>query len=169
MPLSRRRTATGAPPTPQAHPFPLPQQEPPAGGQLAGASAAMPISFGVSKGGVGKAGRGRGRGVAASFVQASAEADAAEAEERSAGVAAAAQLQAEGEAAAEAGDFATALGKWNAAVALHPEHPELHELRAQGYLATESWWEAVQAAERAVSLRPGFWAAWITLGRAQLK
>ena len=45
----------------------------------------MPISFGVSKGGVSKSGggaaRGRGRGVAASFAQSAKELDASEEEE----------------------------------------------------------------------------------------
>ena len=132
----------------------------------------MPISFGVSKGGVSKSGggaaRGRGRGVAASFAQSAKELDASEEEERAVNVAAAARLQEEGVTAAESGDFAQALRKWDGAAALHPDNAALHELRSQGYLATESFWEAIQAAERAVAIDPSFAGALITLGRAQL-
>lgn len=135
----------------------------------------MPVSFGVSRGGVSKGaagGRGRGRtgargrGVAASFVQAASELD--EGEERAANTVAASRLRDEGVAAAEAGDFVLALRKWDGAVALKPDDPSLHELRSQCYLASDSFWEAIQAAERAIALDPGCSAAFLTLGRAQL-
>ena len=107
----------------------------------------MPISLGVSKGGVSKGsarGRGTGRGVAASFAQAASEVDDDE-EARTVSVAAAARLREEGVSAAEVGNFALALRKWDGAVALKPDDASLHELRAQGYLATEQFWEAIQA------------------------
>jgi tetratricopeptide (TPR) repeat protein len=128
----------------------------------------MPISFGVSKGGVSKSkGSARGsRGVAASFVAAASEVE--EEDERTVNVAAATRLREEGVTAAEAGNFALALQKWDGAVALKPDDASLHELRSQGYLATDSFWEAIRAAERAVALDPGFSAALLTLGRAQL-
>ena len=133
----------------------------------------MPISFGVAKGGVGKAGggasrAGRGRGVAASFVAATKELDTADEEERTVNSAAAARLREEGVGAAEAGDFAQALSKWDSAAALDPTNATTHELRGQAYLATESWWDAIQAAERAVSLDESLFGGWLTLGRAQL-
>lgn len=133
----------------------------------------MPISFGVAKAGVGKAGGGasrgaRGRGRAASFVQATMELDTADAEERTVNSAAAARLCEEGVAAAEVGNFALALSKWDGAVALDPTSATTHELRGQAHLATESWWDAIQAAERAVAIDAGLFGGWLTLGRAQL-
>lgn len=77
-------------------------------------------------------------------------------------------MREEGVAAAEVGNFALALSKWDGAVALNPDDASLHELRSQGYLATENFWEAIQAAERAIVLDPSFSAALLTLGRAQL-
>eukprot|EP01043_Picozoa_sp_COSAG02_P002153 COSAG02_NODE_49_length_45106_cov_298.436177_10_plen_190_part_00 len=127
----------------------------------------MPISFGVNKGGVSKSKGARGgRGVAASFVAAASEVE--EEDERTVNVAAATRLREEGVAAAEVGNFALALQKWDGAVALQPDDASLHELRSQAYLATDSYWEAIQAAERAVALDPDFSAAVLTLGRAQL-
>eukprot|EP00419_Tripos_fusus_P023092 CAMPEP_0172728442 /NCGR_PEP_ID=MMETSP1074-20121228/92243_1 /TAXON_ID=2916 /ORGANISM="Ceratium fusus, Strain PA161109" /LENGTH=216 /DNA_ID=CAMNT_0013555691 /DNA_START=1 /DNA_END=648 /DNA_ORIENTATION=+ len=74
--------------------------------------------------------------------------------------------QAEGKLLAEAGRFGAALACWDAALELQPSG-ELHEMRAQAFLAMGRYFEAVQAAEAAVCVRPDWWPAHLTLGRAR--
>ncbi|TKY56087.1 Tetratricopeptide repeat protein 33 [Spatholobus suberectus] len=64
--------------------------------------------------------------------------------------------------------YREALGKWEAALALAPDVPVLHEQKAQVLLEIGDAWNALKAATRATELEPSWAEAWVTLGRAQL-
>ncbi|KAI4872421.1 hypothetical protein NFI96_017753, partial [Prochilodus magdalenae] len=61
-----------------------------------------------------------------------------------------------------------AVKKWDEAIQLTPEEAPLYEMKAQVLTVIQEAFPAVQAAEMAVKLRPVWWEAWQTLGRAQL-
>ncbi|RDX79169.1 Tetratricopeptide repeat protein 33 [Mucuna pruriens] len=78
------------------------------------------------------------------------------------------EFQAQGDKLAMDGKYREALGKWEAALALTPDVPVLHEQKAQILLEIGDAWNALKAATRATELEPSWAEAWITLGRAQL-
>ncbi|KAL9331018.1 hypothetical protein ACSQ67_000628 [Phaseolus vulgaris] len=89
------------------------------------------------------------------------------------------EFQAQGDKLAMDGKYQEALSKWEAALALAPDVPILHEQKAQILLEIGDTWNALKAATRATELDPswaevGFCAmsmldlAWVTLGRTQL-
>ncbi|KAL2317852.1 hypothetical protein Fmac_031728 [Flemingia macrophylla] len=78
------------------------------------------------------------------------------------------EFQALGDKLAMDGKYREALGKWEAALALTPDVPVLHEQKAQVLLEIGDAWNAVKAATRATELKPSWAEAWVTLGRAQL-
>ncbi|XP_033844943.1 tetratricopeptide repeat protein 33 [Periophthalmus magnuspinnatus] len=61
-----------------------------------------------------------------------------------------------------------AIKKWDEAIQLTPENPSLYEMKSQVLTILHEVFPAVKAAEMAVKLRPLWWEAWQTLGRAQL-
>ncbi len=73
---------------------------------------------------------------------------------------------------AEAGDMKGAIGHWRAALALQPKdakaEAKLHEQSSQVLLEMGRTFEAISAAERAVSCAPEWLPARLSLGRAQL-
>ncbi|XP_020236135.1 tetratricopeptide repeat protein 33 [Cajanus cajan] len=78
------------------------------------------------------------------------------------------EFRAQGDKLAMDGKYREALGKWEAALALTPDVPVLHEQKAQVLLEIGDAWNAVKAATRATELEPSWAEAWVTLGRAQL-
>ncbi|XP_027333012.1 tetratricopeptide repeat protein 33 [Abrus precatorius] len=78
------------------------------------------------------------------------------------------EFQAQGDKLAMDGKYREALGKWEAALALAPDVPVLHEQKAQVLLEIGDAWNALKAATRATELQPSWAEAWVTLGRAQL-
>ncbi|KAG4958460.1 hypothetical protein JHK87_035093 [Glycine soja] len=101
------------------------------------------------------------------------------------------EFQAQGDKLAMDGKYREALGKWEAALALAPDVPVVHEQKAQVLLETGDAWNALKAATRAsmrfillnhclkfdngalyitgaTELDPSWAEAWVTLGRAQL-
>ncbi|KAL2099797.1 hypothetical protein ACEWY4_004191 [Coilia grayii] len=61
-----------------------------------------------------------------------------------------------------------AIKRWDEAIQLTPEEASLYEMKAQVLTTLQEVFPAVQAAEMAAKLRPHWWEAWQTLGRAQL-
>lgn len=82
--------------------------------------------------------------------------------------AAAAKWVDQGSTFAEQGDTAAALRCWDQALLIHPGDGRTHEMRAQVLNAEGRSFEAVQAAQQAVSLCPDWPEAHITLARVQL-
>ncbi|XP_037073740.1 tetratricopeptide repeat protein 33-like, partial [Pollicipes pollicipes] len=80
----------------------------------------------------------------------------------------AAALREQGVALAELDRFWEALRLWDEALALAPADAELHEMRAQALLRQHELQPALEAAACAVRLRPRWWPAQQTLGRALL-
>ncbi|XP_068190247.1 tetratricopeptide repeat protein 33 [Antennarius striatus] len=78
------------------------------------------------------------------------------------------RLKAEGEQLAEQGRHWEAIKKWDEAVQLTPDNPDLYEMKSQVFTILQEVFPAVKAAETAVKLRPLWWVGWQTLGRAQL-
>ncbi|XP_074545781.1 tetratricopeptide repeat protein 33 [Halichoeres trimaculatus] len=78
------------------------------------------------------------------------------------------RLKEEGSVLAEQGRHWEALKKWDDAIQLTPENPELYEMKSQVLTILQEVFPAVKAAETAVKLRPLWWEGWQTLGRAQL-
>ncbi|CAN4121135.1 unnamed protein product [Withania somnifera] len=77
-------------------------------------------------------------------------------------------FQEQGNKLAEEGKYREALGKWESALLLMPDHATLHEQKAQILLELGETWKALKAATRATELEPSWDEAWVTLGRAQL-
>ncbi|CAL1567771.1 unnamed protein product [Knipowitschia caucasica] len=77
-------------------------------------------------------------------------------------------LQEEGALLAEQGRHWEAIKKWDEAIQLTPENPSLYDMKSQVLTILHEVFPAVKAAEMAVKLRPLWWEAWQTLGRAQL-
>ncbi|KAL6463526.1 hypothetical protein MHYP_G00279170 [Metynnis hypsauchen] len=78
------------------------------------------------------------------------------------------RLKDEGAQLAEQGRHWEAVKKWDEAIQLSPEEAQLYEMKSQVLTILQEVFPAVQAAEMAVKLRPSWWEAWQTLGRAQL-
>ncbi|KAJ8400013.1 hypothetical protein AAFF_G00400520 [Aldrovandia affinis] len=78
------------------------------------------------------------------------------------------RLKDEGSLLAEEGRHWEAIKKWDEAVQLTPEDADLYEMKSQVLTTLQEVFPAVQAAEMAAKLRPLWWEAWQTLGRAQL-
>ncbi|KAG5834322.1 hypothetical protein ANANG_G00260310 [Anguilla anguilla] len=78
------------------------------------------------------------------------------------------RLKDEGALLAEQGRQWEAIKRWDEAIQLTPEDAGLYEMKAQVLTSLQEVFQAVQAAEMAVKLRPLWWEAWQTLGRAQL-
>jgi tetratricopeptide (TPR) repeat protein len=79
------------------------------------------------------------------------------------------RLVAEGACLAEQGRYWAALRRWEeAAQGTVVEDARLWEMRAQALAAVHEWPEAVEAAGRASTLEPTWWAAHQTRGRALL-
>ncbi|KAE8701792.1 hypothetical protein F3Y22_tig00110505pilonHSYRG00174 [Hibiscus syriacus] len=66
------------------------------------------------------------------------------------------------------GKYREALGKWEVALNLIPEHAVLFEQKAQVLVELGDAWSALKAATRAPELEPSWAEALVTLGRAQL-
>ncbi|KAM7368773.1 hypothetical protein PAMP_013080 [Pampus punctatissimus] len=78
------------------------------------------------------------------------------------------RLKDEGALMAEEGRRWEAIKKWDEAIQLSPDDPLLYEMKSQVLTILQEVFPAVKAAEMAVKLRPLWWEAWQTLGRAQL-
>ncbi|KAM7392594.1 hypothetical protein PAMA_007621 [Pampus argenteus] len=78
------------------------------------------------------------------------------------------RLKDEGALMAEEGRHWEAIKKWDEAIQLSPDDPLLYEMKSQVLTILQEVFPAVKAAEMAVKLRPLWWEAWRTLGRAQL-
>ncbi|KAJ0057204.1 hypothetical protein NL108_002141 [Boleophthalmus pectinirostris] len=78
------------------------------------------------------------------------------------------RLKDEGALLAEQGRHWDAIKKWDEAIQLTPENPSLYEMKSQVLTILHEVFPAVKAAEMAMKLRPLWWEAWQTLGRAQL-
>lgn len=78
------------------------------------------------------------------------------------------RLKDEGALLAEQGRHWEAIKKWDDAIQLTPENASLYEMKSQVLSILHEVFPAVTAAEMAVKLRPVWWEAWQTLGRAQL-
>ncbi|XP_078287227.1 tetratricopeptide repeat protein 33 isoform X1 [Rhinoraja longicauda] len=78
------------------------------------------------------------------------------------------RLKDEGAFFSENGRYWEAIGRWDEAIQLTPECAALYEMKAQVLMILNEVFQAVQAAEVAVRLKPRWWEAWQTLGRAQL-
>lgn len=78
------------------------------------------------------------------------------------------RLKEEGALLAEQDRNWEALKKWDEAVQLTPEDAVLYEMKSQVLITLGEVFLAVQSAEMATRLRPIWWEAWQTLGRAQL-
>ncbi|KPP74562.1 tetratricopeptide repeat protein 33-like [Scleropages formosus] len=78
------------------------------------------------------------------------------------------RLKNEGSLLAEEGRRWEAIKKWEEAIHSTPDDATLYEMKSQVFTHLQEVFPAVQAAEMAVKLRPLWWEAWQTLGRAQL-
>lgn len=78
------------------------------------------------------------------------------------------RLKEEGAFFSENGRYWEAIGRWDEAIQLTPDCAALYEMKAQVLMILNEVFRAVQAAEVAVRLKPRWWEAWQTLGRAQL-
>uniref|UniRef100_UPI0037E91CC4 tetratricopeptide repeat protein 33 n=1 Tax=Semicossyphus pulcher TaxID=241346 RepID=UPI0037E91CC4 len=78
------------------------------------------------------------------------------------------RMKDEGAVMAEEGRHWEAIKKWDDAIQLTPDNPELYEMKSQVLTILQEVFPAVKAAETAVKLRPLWWEGWQTLGRAQL-
>ncbi|XP_043094989.1 tetratricopeptide repeat protein 33 isoform X1 [Puntigrus tetrazona] len=61
-----------------------------------------------------------------------------------------------------------AVKRWDEAIQLTPDDAVLYEMKSQVLITLQEVFLAVQSAEMASRLRPLWWEAWQTLGRAQL-
>ncbi|KAM6903091.1 tetratricopeptide repeat protein 33 [Xenentodon cancila] len=78
------------------------------------------------------------------------------------------RLKDEGAQLAEQGRHWEAIKKWDEAIHLTPDNPQLYEMKSQVLTILHEVFPAVKAAEMAVKLHPLWWEGWQTLGRAQL-
>lgn len=78
------------------------------------------------------------------------------------------RLRQEGNALCEAERYWEAIKKWDEAIQLTPCNEVLFELKAQVLLILQEVFPAVQFAEKATKLKPNWWSAYQTLGRALL-
>ncbi|XP_073696385.1 tetratricopeptide repeat protein 33 [Garra rufa] len=78
------------------------------------------------------------------------------------------RLKEEGTLLAEQGRNWEALKRWDEAIQLTPDNAVLYEMKSQVLITLQEVFLAVQSAEMATRLRPLWWEAWQTLGRAQL-
>ncbi|XP_051979422.1 tetratricopeptide repeat protein 33-like [Xyrauchen texanus] len=78
------------------------------------------------------------------------------------------RLKDEGILLAEQGRNWEALKRWDEALQLTPDDAVLYEMKSQVLVILQEVFLAVQSAEMATGLRPLWWEAWQTLGRAQL-
>ena len=69
-----------------------------------------------------------------------------------------------------------AIDRWNEALdikihgknALDLEHEKIFDMKAQAFITLHEWEEAIEDAKKAVDLKPTWWCAYQTLGRAYL-
>ncbi|XP_048875173.1 tetratricopeptide repeat protein 33 isoform X2 [Brienomyrus brachyistius] len=78
------------------------------------------------------------------------------------------RLKEEGSLLADEGRHWEAIKRWEEAIQLTPEDATLYEMKSQVLSHLQEVFPAVSAAEMSVKLRPLWWEAWQTLGRAQL-
>ncbi|XP_043094991.1 tetratricopeptide repeat protein 33 isoform X2 [Puntigrus tetrazona] len=78
------------------------------------------------------------------------------------------RLKDEGMLLAEQGRNWEAVKRWDEAIQLTPDDAVLYEMKSQVLITLQEVFLAVQSAEMASRLRPLWWEAWQTLGRAQL-
>ncbi|XP_077087230.1 tetratricopeptide repeat protein 33 [Siphateles boraxobius] len=78
------------------------------------------------------------------------------------------RLKDEGTLLAEQGRNWEALKRWDDALQLTPDNAVLYEMKSQVLITLQEVFLAVQSAEMATKLRPLWWEAWQTLGRAQI-
>ncbi|XP_023678836.1 tetratricopeptide repeat protein 33 isoform X1 [Paramormyrops kingsleyae] len=78
------------------------------------------------------------------------------------------RLKEEGSLLAEEGRPWEAIKRWEEAIQMTPEDATLYEMKSQVLSHLQEVFPAVRAAEMAVKLRPLWWEARQTLGRAQL-
>ncbi|XP_061589289.1 LOW QUALITY PROTEIN: tetratricopeptide repeat protein 33 [Cololabis saira] len=78
------------------------------------------------------------------------------------------RLKGEGVQLAEQGRHWEAIKKWDEAIHLTPDNPQLYEMKSQVLTILHEVFPAVKAAEMAVKFHPLWWEGWQTLGRAQL-
>ncbi|XP_069740080.1 tetratricopeptide repeat protein 33 [Narcine bancroftii] len=78
------------------------------------------------------------------------------------------RLKEEGVFLSENGRYWEAVGRWDEAIQLTPDGADLYEMKAQVLMILNEVFQAVQAAETAVRLKPQWWEARQTLGRTQL-
>ena len=78
------------------------------------------------------------------------------------------RLRRQGIAFAEDGFFRRAVGAFAEALQVRPDDGPVLEMKAQAHLELGEFFDAVQAATAAAVALPGWFAAWLTLARAQL-
>ena len=79
-----------------------------------------------------------------------------------------ARLKQEGVTLAEDEKFWQAINRWDNALAINAEDATVFEMKAQALINLHEWIVAIKAAEKSVQLRPNWWVAYQTLGRAQM-
>ncbi|CAD5112273.1 DgyrCDS1502 [Dimorphilus gyrociliatus] len=78
------------------------------------------------------------------------------------------RLKGEGCTLADNERYWEAIDKWNQALQLVSAVAEIHEMKAQAYMALGEVMPAIQSAEEAAKYKPNWYLAWQTLGRCQL-
>jgi len=79
-----------------------------------------------------------------------------------------ARLKQEGVTLAEDGKFWQAIDRWDNALAINAEDATVFEMKAQALINLHEWIVAIKSVEKSVQLRPNWWVAHQTLGRAQM-
>ena len=78
------------------------------------------------------------------------------------------RLKQEGVTLAEDEKFWQAIDRWDNALVINAEDATVFEMKAQALINLHEWIVAIKAAEKSVELRPNWWVAHQTLGRAQM-
>jgi len=79
-----------------------------------------------------------------------------------------ARLKQEGVTLAEDGKFWQAIDRWDNALVINAEDATVFEMKAQALINLHEWIVAIKSVEKSVQLRPNWWVAHQTLGRAQM-